>query len=60
MWRLDRCGRSVTDLLATLQEREHLRVGLPQTIAPCWPVGHLRGFERENLGTPQERESYIR
>src|SRR5664279_3145760 len=27
VWRLDRCGRSVTDLLATLQELEHLGVG---------------------------------
>ncbi len=26
-WRLDRWGRSVTDLLATLQELEHLGVG---------------------------------
>jgi DNA invertase Pin-like site-specific DNA recombinase len=27
VWRLDRCGRSVTDLLATLQELKHLGVG---------------------------------
>ena len=27
VWRLDRCGRSVTDLLATLQELAHLGVG---------------------------------
>ncbi|MBV9505481.1 MAG: recombinase family protein [Acidobacteriia bacterium] len=27
VWRLDRWGRSVTDLLATLQEMEHLGVG---------------------------------
>src|ERR1700683_2036896 len=27
VWRLDRWGRSVTDLLATLQELEHLRGG---------------------------------
>jgi DNA invertase Pin-like site-specific DNA recombinase len=27
VWRLDRWGRSVTDLLATLQEPEHLGVG---------------------------------
>jgi DNA invertase Pin-like site-specific DNA recombinase len=27
VWRLDRWGRSVTDLLTTLQELEHLRVG---------------------------------
>jgi DNA invertase Pin-like site-specific DNA recombinase len=29
VWRLDRWGRSVTDLLATLQELEHLGVGFP-------------------------------
>jgi DNA invertase Pin-like site-specific DNA recombinase len=28
VWRLDRWGRSVTDLLATLQELEHLGVGV--------------------------------
>jgi DNA invertase Pin-like site-specific DNA recombinase len=28
VWRLDRWGRSVTDLLATLQELEHLGIGL--------------------------------
>jgi Resolvase, N terminal domain len=28
VWRLDRWGRSLTDLLATLQELEHLGVGL--------------------------------
>ena len=27
VWRLDRWGRSVTDLMATLQELEHLGVG---------------------------------
>jgi DNA invertase Pin-like site-specific DNA recombinase len=27
LWRLDRWGRSVTDLLSTLQELEHLGVG---------------------------------
>jgi DNA invertase Pin-like site-specific DNA recombinase len=26
VWRLDRCGRSVTDLLSTLQELKHLGV----------------------------------
>jgi putative DNA-invertase from lambdoid prophage Rac len=34
VWRLDRWGRSVTDLLATLQELEHLGVGfVPRTEA---------------------------
>src|SRR5437764_7542170 len=32
VWRLDRWGRSVTDLLATLQELEHLRVGFVSLI----------------------------
>jgi DNA invertase Pin-like site-specific DNA recombinase len=49
VWRLDRWGRSVTDLLATLQELDHLGVGfvslteaLDLTTAagarwlPCW------------------------
>jgi DNA invertase Pin-like site-specific DNA recombinase len=29
VWRLDRWGRAVTDLLATLQELEHLGAGFP-------------------------------
>lgn len=49
MWRLDRWGRSVTDPLATLQELEHLGVGLTAGVdvdtaphvtlaaAPLWP-----------------------
>src|ERR1044072_4293726 len=32
VWRLDRWGRSVTDLLATLQELEHLGVGFVSLI----------------------------
>jgi DNA invertase Pin-like site-specific DNA recombinase len=32
VWRLDRWGRSVTDLLATLQELEHLGVGFVSVI----------------------------
>ena len=58
VWRLDRWGRSVTDLLATLQELEHLGVGfvsmtealaggrfivLPWTIWMNWRTG-----QREN------------
>jgi DNA invertase Pin-like site-specific DNA recombinase len=50
VWRLDRWGRSVTDLLATLQELEHLGVGFvsltealdlaerPYARVPCWPT----------------------
>ena len=50
VWRLDRWGRSVTDLLATLQELEHLGVGFvsltealdlttppAEPWPPCWP-----------------------
>src|SRR2546423_15243676 len=48
VWRLDRWGRSVTDLLATLQELEHLGVGFVSlTEAPdlTTPVGRsMTGF----------------
>lgn len=42
VWRLDRWGRSVTDLLATLQEPEHLGVGfvsLTEALDLTTPVG---------------------
>ena len=53
VWRLDRWGRSVTDLLATLQELEHLSVGFVSLIEALdlthagrssdgWFVGDLR------------------
>jgi len=52
VWRLDRWGRSVTDLLATLQELEHLGVGFvpltealdlttPAGRAMAGPAGHF-------------------
>jgi len=54
VWRLDRWGRSVTDLLATLQELEHLGVGFVsltealdlttpagRAMAGCWPSSLL-------------------
>jgi DNA invertase Pin-like site-specific DNA recombinase len=61
VWRLDRWGRSVTDLLATLQELEHLVVGfvslteaLDPTIAAgramAGPLAVFAAFEREILG----------
>ena len=61
VWRLDRWGRSVTDLLATLQELEHLGVGfvsLTEALDLTTPVGRamagllavFAGFEREILG----------
>jgi putative DNA-invertase from lambdoid prophage Rac len=63
VWRLDRWGRSVTDLLATLQELEHLGVGfvsLTEALDLTTPVGRamagllavFAAFEREVL---QER-----
>ena len=63
VWRLDRWGRSVTDLLATLQELEHLGVGfvsLTEALDLTTPAGRAMAgllavfteFEREIL---QER-----
>jgi putative DNA-invertase from lambdoid prophage Rac len=60
VWRLDRWGRSVTDLLATLQELEHLSVGfvsLTEALALTTPAGRAMAgllaifaeFEREIL-----------
>ena len=61
VWRLDRWGRSVTDLLAPLQEREHLGVGfgsLTEALDLTTPAGRamagllavFAAFEREILG----------
>ena len=60
VWRLDRWGRSVTDLLATLQELEHLGVGfvsLTEALDLSTPAGRAMAgllaifaeFEREIL-----------
>ena len=60
VWRLDRWGRSVADLLATLQELEHLGVGfvsLTEALDLTTPAGRamagllaiLAEFEREIL-----------
>jgi DNA invertase Pin-like site-specific DNA recombinase len=60
VWRLDRWGRSVTDLLSTLQELEHLGVGfvsLTEALDLTTPVGRAMAgllaifaeFEREIL-----------
>ena len=60
VWRLDRWGRSVTDLLATLQELKHLGVGfvsLSETLDLTTPAGRAMAgllaifaeFEREIL-----------
>src|SRR5271156_4692847 len=61
VWRLDRWGRAVTDLLATLQELEHLGVGfvsLTEALDLTTPAGRamaallgvFAAFEREILG----------
>ena len=60
VWRLDRWGRSVTDLLATLQELEHLGVGfvsLTEALDLTTPAGramagHARRFCRLRAGSP--------
>jgi DNA invertase Pin-like site-specific DNA recombinase len=60
VWRLDRWGRSVTDLLATLQELQHLGVGfvsLTEALDLTTPAGRAMAgllavfaeFEREIL-----------
>jgi putative DNA-invertase from lambdoid prophage Rac len=60
VWRLDRWGRSVTDLLATLQELEHLGIGfvsLTEALDLTTPSGRAMAgllavfaeFEREIL-----------
>ena len=60
VWRLDRWGRSVADLLATLQELEHLGVGfvsLTEALDLTSPAGRAMAallavfaeFEREVL-----------
>jgi len=61
VWRLDRWGRSVTDLLATLQELEHPGMGfvsLTEALDLTTPTGRamagllavFAAFEREILG----------
>jgi DNA invertase Pin-like site-specific DNA recombinase len=61
VWRLDRWGRSVTDLLATLQELDHLGVSfvsLTEALDLTTPAGRamagllavFAAFEREILG----------
>src|SRR5205823_1141626 len=67
VWRLDRWGRSVTDLLATLQELEHLGVGfvsLTEALDLTTPAGRAMAgllavfaeFEREILGSEFVRD----
>ena len=46
VWRLDRWGRSVTDLLATLQELEHLGVGFVSLTEVDLIVSRNAGIQR--------------
>ena len=67
VWRLDRWGRSVTDLLATLQELEHLGVGFvsltealdlttPAGRAMAGLAGRVRGVRKgDSAGTSSRR-----
>jgi putative DNA-invertase from lambdoid prophage Rac len=68
VWRLDRWGRSVTDLLATLQELEHLSVGfvsLTEALDLTTPAGRaMAGLlaifaerERTRAGLAQARQN---
>lgn len=68
MWRLDRWGLSVTDLIGMLQELEHLGVGfvsLTEVLDLTTPAGRTRAgllavfaeFEREILSRKRARWS---
>jgi putative DNA-invertase from lambdoid prophage Rac len=71
VWRLDRWGRSVTDLLATLQELEHLGVGfvsLTEALDLTTPAGRAMAgllaifaeFERRSCGNERGRAWLMR
>jgi DNA invertase Pin-like site-specific DNA recombinase len=71
VWRLDRWGRSVTDLLATLQELEHLGVGfvsLTEALDLTTPAGRAMAgllavfaeFEKRSCGNGPERDWLMR
>jgi DNA invertase Pin-like site-specific DNA recombinase len=54
VWRLDRWGRSVTDLLATLQELEHLGVGfvsLTEALDLTTPAGRAMARPTRHPGS---------
>jgi DNA invertase Pin-like site-specific DNA recombinase len=60
VWRLDRWGRSVTDLLATLQELEHLGVGfvsLTEALDLTTPAGREILRERTRAGLAHARQN---
>jgi len=59
VWRLDRWGRSVTDLLATLQELEHLGVGfvsLTEALDLTTPAGSRSSPSSNGRFCGNERE----
>ncbi len=71
VWRLDRWGRSVTDLLATLQELEHLGVGFvsltealdlttPAGRAMARPIGDLRRVRKRDSARTNSSRSGAR
>jgi len=68
VWRLDRWGRSVADLLATLQELEHLGVGFVSLTLGAGPddasrschgrtTGSIRGVRKRNSAGTRSRWS---
>lgn len=60
VWRLDRWGRSVTDLLATLQELEHLGVGfvsLTEALDLTTPAGRAMARTAGRLRRVRKRDS---
>jgi putative DNA-invertase from lambdoid prophage Rac len=60
VWRLDRWGRSVTDLLATMQELEHLGVGfvsLTEALDLTTPAGRAMAGERVRAGLAHARQN---
>jgi DNA invertase Pin-like site-specific DNA recombinase len=60
VWRLDRWGRSVTDLLATLQELEHLSVGFVSLFEQALKViGQLSAPDRDALTARLDRVRVI-
>ena len=62
VWRLDRWGRSVADLLATFQELEHLGVGfvsLTETLDPTTPAGRAMAGPRARPHKPPKSGNSI-
>jgi len=59
VWRLDRWGRSVTDLLATLQELEHLGVGFVSLNEALEPGRRGRRGTFSPVSVPGQKPSAI-